>query len=554
MKKSIPALITLVFIFLLPVTANAQFFSWHWSITEGGELNEYITAVDTDNDGNIYVTGSFQGTLDFFGEPLESNGGNDVFTACFDPNGSMKWVVDGGGEYEDIGKDICVNDQFVYVTGGFQEQASFEDQILISDGARDMFLLKYDHNGILQWAERGGSVTDDIGNSVAVDVVGNIYLTGDINYMATFGDKIVQHFGFTDLFIAKYSNNGDCVWAKSAGGAIYDYGGFIESINGHVFVAGAFNDVAYFDTASITSVDIVDVFIAHYLSDGSFVEIVSAGGANNENIGCMSVDEEMNVYIGGWYMLDISIGEQNFTTNGGMDIFVAKFEPATGFVWANSYGGTGIDEAQGMSIGIIESSALNSNSSIILTGTYENTIAFGNTELTSEGFDDGFIVQLDLDGNIEWVHDIGGAGTLNVNDCVHDESGNCCFVGDFVDELRIGYSTYVPVGGYDLFIAKLDGLTGTHESFDIDQANRLTILPNPVRSKTTINYYLGVGSEVSIYLYDQHGRIVRQIMNKYQPAGDSSIDFDAENLTQGVHLVVIKTNKFTHSGKLVKIN
>jgi len=455
----------------------------------------------------------------------------------------MIWVKQGGGEFEDGGRDIYVDDQFVYVTGGFVNQAVFEGETLVSDGARDMFLLKYNLDGSLQWAVRGGSVTDDAGNSVTVDNAGNIYLTGD--------DHTVPHYGFTDLFIAKYDGDGICQWAKSAGGSIYDYGGFIETVDGHLFVSGAFNDVAQFDTATVTSVDFVDIFIAHYLTDGSLVEVISAGGTNNENIGCMTVDSDLNVYVGGWYMLDITIGDNSFSSNGGMDIFIAKFEPGNGFAWANSYGGIGIDEAQAISIGWIADGKDEENNSFIVAGTFENEISFPNFTLLSDGFDDGFILQLDGNGSAEWSHQIGGSGTLDINDCIVDQEGRCYFVGAFVDELKIGSKTYNPVGGYDLFIAKLGESIGIDETNEYGQNHLFKIIPNPVKSLASICYTLDAESKILLDIYDQNGKFIQSIINGIRPKGEQNIQFDISDLPQGVYLITMKINGQMQTQKMI---
>jgi len=553
MKKSAALILIFLYSMCNPFQSVSQFITWHWSVTEGDALNEYIIAVDCDADGNFYVTGNFQGTFSFFGETLTSNGDYDVFVARFDPNGNMIWVKQGGGEYEDGGRDIYVDDQFVYVTGGFVNQAVFEGETLVSDGARDMFLLKYDLDGSLQWAVRGGSVTDDAGNSVTVDDAGNIYLTGDINYTATFGDHTVPHYGFTDLFVAKYDGDGICQWAKSAGGSIYDYGGFIETVDDHLFVSGAFNDVAQFDTATVTSVDFVDIFIAHYLTDGSLVEVISAGGTNNENIGCMAVDSDLNVYIGGWYMLDITIGDNSFSSNGGMDIFIAKFEPGNGFAWASSYGGIGDDEAQAISIGWIADGKNEENNSFIIAGTFENEISFPNFTLLSDGFDDGFILQHDSNGTVDWATQIGGAGTLKMNDCFVIEPGICYFVGDFVDELKIGNKTYNPVGGYDLFIAMLGHSIGINDP--IDERNHLfRITPNPVKSFATISFNLDVESKISLDIYDQNGEFIQNIINRIRPKGEHNVQFDISDLPQGVYLITMKTGEQMQTQKMIKLS
>lgn len=555
MKKSI-VFVSILLIYFLgnPFYGLSQFIEWQWSMTRGDALNEYIIAADCDAQGNLFVTGNFQGTFDFFGATLSSSGDYDVFIARFDQNGNMIWVTQGGGAFEDGSRDICIDDQFVYVTGGFTGEAVFHDQTLVSEGARDMFLLKYDLNGIIQWAERGGSVTDDAGNSVSVDENGNIYITGDINYTATFGDHTVPHYGFTDLFVAKYDGGGLCQWAKSAGGSSYDYGGFIETADDHLFVSGAFNDVAQFDTATLTSVDFVDIFIAHYLTDGSLVEVISAGGTNNENIGCMAVDPDLNVYIGGWYMFDITIGENNFSSNGGMDIFLAKFEPGNGFSWALSYGGIGDDEPQGMSMGWIVGGKNNTDNPLILTGTFENTISFGNTSLTSDGFDDGFILQLDNNGSPEWTYQIRGSGTLRVNDCVFDDESRCYFVGDFVDELAIGNKVYNPVGGYDLFIAKLGESVGFDEPNEYRQIHLFDVSPNPAKSLVSISYRLNVESIISLDIYDPNGRFIKNIINGTQIKGEYDFQFDVSNLQCGIYLLTMRTDKQIQIQKMIKLN
>lgn len=552
MKKSTVIIFLLTILQTIYFQGFSQFLTWNWSVTEGDALNEYITAAGYDNEGNIYVTGSFQGTFDFFEETISSSGGNDVFIAKFNETGNLIWVRQGGGEFEDIGKDIYVNDQYVFVTGSFVDQAVFDDKTLMTNGAKDMFLLKYDLAGNLIWAEHGGSVTDDAGNSVTGDDEGNIYITGDINYTATFGDNTVQNFGFTDLFIAKYNTEGVCQWAKSAGGTSYDYGGFIESVNDNLFVSGAFNDVAYFDTANIVSVDFADIFIAHYSTDGSLIEVISAGGTNNENIGCMTVDQDLNVYIGGWYMLDITIGDNSFTSNGGMDIFIAKYEPENGFAWAESYGGVGDDEAQSMSMGWITNGKGKEDNTFIVAGTFQNEITFPNITMVSDGFDDGFILQHTVNGSVDWEHQIFGEGTLRINDCISENFGSCLFVGDFVDELRIGNKTYIPVGGYDLFMANLGAGIGIGDQDDENIS--FNVYPNPVNSITNISFYSESELNVTIDIYDQNGKIVKNIEVEATPMSEFEYSMNITDLPAGIYFLKIITNNKVVSKKLVKLN
>lgn len=538
MKRFIP--ITIAF-FLIPLFSFTQ-NSWQWAITAGAFNNEIISSVACDSEGYIYVSGSFQGTFDFFGENLVSSGSSDVFIACFTAQGNLVWVAQGGGNLEDGPRDIYVDDQHVYVTGGFTDQALFGNETLISAGARDVFLLKYDLDGNLQWAIAGGSVTDDIGASVATDDEGNIYIVGDINYVATFGDHTVSYYGFTDIFIAKYNANGTCQWATSAGGPIYDGGSCIDVVGNDIFIGGGFNDEAVFGDTSVISVDFVDIYIAHYLTDGSFVEVISAGGTNNENINGLAVDSELNVYIGGWFIVDITIGEDtyNSTTN---DAFLAKYEPGVGFIWSQQYGGTGIDEVLDL--------YCDSDDQLIIAGTFQNTISIGNSQLESDGFDDGFVGKFDASGSYNWVFQMGGSGTLRINGCTADNNGNYYFGGDFVDELIIGEQVFNPAGGYDLFLAQLgEGGTNIEES-DNFKSLQTHVFPNPFSTSTTIEYNLRQAEKVTLTIYDQMGKLVYQTQEN-QPQGTHKLIWNPNGYADGIYYYSLQIGDDFSKGKLVK--
>ena len=540
MKKLFLISITL---FLIPFVSFTQ-NSWQWAITDGGLFNEVITAIDCDNEGNIYVAGLFQESFDFFGEDLVSTGSYDVLVACFNPQGNLRWVEQGGGNFEDGPRDIYVDNQYVYVTGGFVEQAVFGDETLISAGARDMFLLKYDLAGNLQWAVSGGSVTDDFGNSIAADDEGNIYQVGDINYTATFGDFTVPHYGFTDIFIAKYNASGVCQWATSAGGPIYENGSSIDVQGNNIFIGGGFNEEAVFGDTSVISVDFVDIFIAHYLTDGTFVDVVSAGGTNNENITCLAVDSDLNVYVGGWFMIDITIGGNSFNSNGFNDAFLAKFEPGIGFNWSQQIGGVGLDEVMDLYCTM--------NDQFIISGVFENTITVGTTQLVSDGFDDGFVGKFDIAGIFDWVFQIGGSGSVKVDGCTADTSGNYYFTGDFLEELIIGNNIFNPVANYDLFMAQLgEGGTNIDENDHFNFPEAL-VAPNPFSTSTTLEYKLKQPEKVMLTIYDQMGK---QVYNteENQPLGKQQLIWNAEEYTDGIYYFRLQAGDHVANGKMVKV-
>jgi hypothetical protein len=539
MKK---LLLVPVLLILLPFISFTQ-NSWQWAFTEGGLYNEIISTIDCDVEGNIYVAGAFQESFDFFGELLISEGDYDVFVACFNPQGNLLWVEQGGGNFEDGPRDIYVDDQYLYVTGGFIEQATFGDETLQSAGARDMFLLKYDLAGNLQWALSGGGVTDDIGHSVTADDEGDIYLVGDINYIATFGDITVPYYGFSDIFIAKYNTLGVCQWANSAGGPIYENGSSIDVQDNHVFIGGGFNQEAIFGDTSVISMDFVDIFIAHYLTDGSFVEVASAGGSNNENITCLAVDSDLNVYVGGWFIVDITIGNSTFYSSS-TDAFLTKYLPGTGFNWSQQIGGAGIDEVMDL--------YCDEDDQLIISGVFENAVTIGTTELVSDGFDDGFVGKFDASGTFDWVFQLGGSGSLRVNGCTVDTSGNYYVGGDFLEELIIGNNTFNPVANYDLFIARLgEGGTNIDESYHFNSL-QTQVHPNPFATSITIDYELKQPEKITLIIYYHLGKPVFQT-KEIQPQSKQQLIWNAEGYANGIYYYRLKVSDEVANGKIVKV-
>jgi hypothetical protein len=93
------------------------------------------------------------------------------------------------------------------------------------------------------WAKSAGGASYDYGQSIATDVNGNVYVTGYFySPSLTFGTTTLTNMGLYDIFVVKYDANGNVLWAKSTGGTHLDEGyGISTDANGNVFVTGYFN-------------------------------------------------------------------------------------------------------------------------------------------------------------------------------------------------------------------------------------------------------------------------------------------------------------------------
>jgi len=180
-------------------------------------MNDYATAIDLDNAGNIYVTGYTVGAA------LNDN----ITTIKYTPAGSEVWVRDFDGEanFEDRGTDISVDYRGGVVVSGSSYGLS---------GGKDFVTLKYNSAGGLEWTNTygGGGLGDDQLKSMIRDGTGAIYVTG----------QSLSAIGSFDYTMLKYAESGELLWEKQFTGSGYSYdepSDIVVDSRGTVWVTGS---------------------------------------------------------------------------------------------------------------------------------------------------------------------------------------------------------------------------------------------------------------------------------------------------------------------------
>jgi uncharacterized protein (AIM24 family) len=169
-----------------------------WSKRFGGTgQDETVDGVAVDGSGNVVVTGRFQGSVNFGGAGLTSAGGQDVFLAKYSSSGTHLWSKRFGGTLGDRGNSVAVDGNGnVVVTGTFSGSIDFGGGALTSSGTQDLFLAKFSGTGGHLWSKRfGGSSSYDVGTGVAVDDSDNVLVTGCFMGTADFGKGCEQRGG-----------------------------------------------------------------------------------------------------------------------------------------------------------------------------------------------------------------------------------------------------------------------------------------------------------------------------------------------------------------------
>ena len=397
-----------------------------WGHGTGSPAIETSNILHTDDAGNVYTAGKFAGTnVDFDPSPtgtflLSTVGSSDAFMAKYNATGQFIWAFRFGGTSRDevYGLHVDQNNNAVYITGYF----------------------------------RGSNIDFDPGPGVA-----NLTSNGDAGSDPGYGG---------DIFVAKYTMNGQYQWAINAGGVeLYDNGLAVETdAAGNLYVGGYFTHTVDFDP-SPSSATILNsatggsIFLAKYTSAGAFQWAFNLGSpTTNNSMFDLKVDPAGNVYITGYFQgsnidFDPSAGTAVLNSNGGYEVFVAKYNTNGQYQLAFSVGGPGNDVARGL--------ALDNSGNIYVVGDFNNTVDFnpgiGTAFLTSNGQVDGFFAKYNASGQYQWAFNFGGTpdeyGSKVAIDGAHlFITGSFSGTADF--DPSAGVENLTSAGGYDIYVGK----------------------------------------------------------------------------------------------------
>ncbi len=408
---------------------------------------------------------------------LSANSPIGAFIQKLDPNGNFLWAKSLNGiDAKRISHVKCDVNGNVYVIGYFEGTVDFDPgpftQYRTSNGAYDLFILKLDTQGNFIWANSYGSSNSDYGYSIIIDNIGDLYLTGSfadtVDFDASSGVFNLISNGFRDIFILKLGSNGNLIWAKSIGGNSYDTGYSITQNDlGELLLLGLFRDTVDFDPGPavniLTPANVGDneTFIAKFDTNGNLIWAKSIGVSAFFSSSSITTDSYGDVYCAGNFegTVDFDPGSSvyNLSSNGGSDIFLLKLDLNGNFVWAHSYGDTGNDRCRSITTDV--------NGDVLFCGFYVGTVDFDPSptvlNFTSNGSWDIVFQKLDRDANVKWTKSIGNFnGELGY--AIHvDTTENIYLAGEFAGTTDFNPGgvaqnlTANGLGNVDIFVLKL---------------------------------------------------------------------------------------------------
>ncbi|MCI0540375.1 MAG: SBBP repeat-containing protein [Verrucomicrobiales bacterium] len=327
----------------------------NWVRQIGGLDNETPGGIAVDKNGDCYVTGGFKGTTSFEDQKLTSLGATDVFTAKYSSNGSLLWVRHGGGPNNDSPDNtngIAVDqDGNVYVTGSFEASATFASTLLSAVVGEGLFLVKYDSKGDIVWISQSESPEGKASVTavdVAADASGNSYVTGSLVGTVKLGDASISNTGAATVYLAKFDPSGKSVWIHAGYGSGAGLSVDVDS-SGNSYITGVFRKgEAGFGDKALPGSGEDDIFIAKYDSGGELQWAKRPGSSYYDTGWSISVDSAGNSYVAGFLAPSAKFDSQVPQGFGGLDIFVAKYNTSGGVIWTKTAGGDGDNVAYGI--------------------------------------------------------------------------------------------------------------------------------------------------------------------------------------------------------------
>lgn len=314
------------------------------------------------------------------------------------------------------------------------------------------------------WAKSAGGSDSDYGESICTDAQGNVYVAGYFESPTIFFDTITFvnfYYYYTDLFLVKYDNDGNVLWARNAGRVANDecYGVCTDS-DGNVFITGKFDSPTItFGSFTLTNSGSYDIFLVKYDSTGNVLWAGRPNGSSIDEGYGVSTDISGNIYVTGIFKgTTITFDTIVLTNNnpGYSDIFIVKLDCNGNVIWAKNAGGSDDD------IGISVNSSV--DGCVYITGCYKSpTITFDSCTLTNNGYQNIFLVKYNCNGNVLWAKSAGG-NNWDISESVStDTIGNGYITGSFRSPtITFGSHTLTNLdasgNSTDVFLVKYDSI------------------------------------------------------------------------------------------------
>jgi hypothetical protein len=472
-----------------------------WQRTIGGEGNDIVNEMTTDDQGNIYVLSTIQ-----------SNGNHDALLSCVNSDGQQLWVTQIGGNKDDKGVSLSLNEDEIVALISSNSTEGLTSQ---SMGYTDVLVVRFDLSGnLIKESRFGGSFVD---SPADLTVLPNGNFLVSASSRSTNGN-VTHNNGQYDVWVFETTVDGDIIWENSMGGTDEDIAMKNVVLNDGTYLIAGHSTSS--EGAFSDNMGDLDIVLFQVDKNGSELWHKSYGGFYSETVSDMILLPTGNIVVAG-STFSPTIGENN--NAGGSDAWIFEVEPNGTMVWDKTYGYLGNESV---------SSIQSTSEGFFILGTTSSDYL---NENTNHGEQDIWLCELNNDKEI--VHQtLLGASGFDAGQAMLVQNDRSILIG----------------GSTNSIDGQIQGNQGNTDGWLLKVQHQQTgflkeahIHPNPTRNVIYINK-LGSNSKISIH--NLQGQLIYQ-----ENCSESFANIvDLSNQPSGVYQLRIESDRGIESHRIVK--
>ncbi|WBQ09669.1 SBBP repeat-containing protein [Hyphomonadaceae bacterium ML37] len=334
-------------------------------------------------DGGIYVVG--HGASGVAGQALK--GEQDLILQRFDTTGKLVWTRALGAAESASGASLAVDGQGnVIVAGSVTGALSGTNAV----GGEDSLVVKFNADGVEQWAQRFGGQGDDRALAVTVDDAGNAFVAGETR--SGFGG--MAHQGMVDGYVRALDASGATLYTRSV-----EAGAGVERVRAVAMAA----DGGLLTATEVDGRAVLAKFAPGDDGTGAPVWRLDMGDLDGGRIAGLAVDEDGAIYLAGSAGAGFAPGAVLNANAGGRDAMLVSLEDgAAPTVSYTTFLGTDGDNSA--------ASVKTGGGKVYLAGTTSGALPGSQQSGERNSFAAGFDAAT---GALEWTQQVSGRGGLS---------------------------------------------------------------------------------------------------------------------------------------------
>ncbi|EYF06126.1 hypothetical protein [Chondromyces apiculatus] len=317
---------------------------------------------------------------------------------------TVEWVQRVGSYFTDHGASVVTDAEGNAILAGLTSEAVTAGDGTVTTGSYVPLFVKLDTSGHPLWSRSFPEARAKL-ERLRIDDEGRLTLAGAAREILDFGDGPHPPIGESDVFVARFDANGLILWSRRLGGdARINLFDVAVDHMGHTILVGSFEGTIDLGRGSLTSVGSLvgahDGLVVKLDPEGNTLWSVSFGGPGNDGATAVAVDDASNLLVAG-SIDDATTADRSAPVDSNTrDALLMKLDPDGAMQWRRTFGGPGLDTLQEL--------AIDAQGDLSALGLFTQEDPLGTPLFVGDHGMLSMVVRFDPSGIPRWAHDFGG--------------------------------------------------------------------------------------------------------------------------------------------------